>query len=350
MKNIIKIVGAILISQCCYGQRIDFSVAERYFQITDSLRENISVDDSSWNSFVAMKGMKEYISDKHIELEMDGYRQILQYVYMPQNDSLLHSYLKEPEKYNKTYLVNQYKENEDALRQYIRQIRKMPDLYLDSVYENAYSMLPYKMQLTSMGSTVYFVPLFSDALLHQYDLIISMYAGYFLDNIKYGALGGHQLHHLLRRNRKLISERDKYLYGILTAVTDEGMADLIDKPIPDSVECPAVLKYGATFLKESDSALAMLDSAIKEHADGKQLIDSNSICNLALYGGHVPGYHMALVIERNGFVKEMIKVADDPLKFFVLYNKAALLDDKKPYLISDKTIAYIKLLMKKSRQ
>lgn len=350
MKHLITVIGAIIISQYCYSQRIDLSVSERYFQLTDSLRENIPLSDESWNSFIEMDGMRQYISNQHLELEMEGYKQSLEYAYMPQHDSLLQEYLKQPEIYNKTYLVYQYRELETELKNYIRQIRNRPDIYMDSLYENAYSMLPYKRQLTSITSKIYFLPLFQDAVVDNYDILLSLYGTYYLDHIRYGAPGGHLLHHLLRSNRKLASPNDQHLYAVLTAVMDEGMADLIDKPMPDSVECPAHLKYGEQILKSSDSAIAILDSTIKMHIDGKQPFDSSNRCNMVQLGGHVPGYLMALVIQKNGLTDEMIKYADDPLRFLLLYNRAALLDPAKPAVFSDKTTAFIKNLQKKLRR
>ena len=350
MKYLIKVIGAIIISQYCYSQRIDLSVTERYFQLTDSLRENIPLSDESWNSFIEMNGMRQYISNQHLELEMDGYRQSMEYVYMPQHDSLLQQFLKQPDIYNKTYLVYQYRELETELKNYIRQIRNRPDIYLDSMYENAYSMLPYKRQLTSITTNIYFVPLFEVPAADNYDILLSLYGNYYLDHIRYGASGGHVLHHLLRRNRKLASPKDQQLYAVLTAVLDEGMADLIDKPMPDSVDCPAHLKYGEQMLKSPDSAIVILDSAIQMHIAGKQPFDSANGCNIVQLGGHVPGYQMALVIERNGLADEMIKYADNPLRFLLLYNRAALLDEKKPTVFSDKTVLFIKNLQKKLRR
>ena len=350
MKHLVTVIGAIIISQYCYSQRIDLSVTERYFQLTDSLRENIPLSDESWNSFIEMDGMRQYISNQHLELEMEGYKQSMEYAYMPKYDSLLQECLKQPEVYNKTYLVFQYREMEAELKSYIRQIRNRPDIYMDSLYENAYYMLPYKRQLTSINTKIYFVPLFGDVVADNYDILLSLYAVYYLDQIRYGATGGHLLHHLLRRNRRLASPKDQNLYAVLTSVLEEGMADLIDKPIPDSASCPAYLKYGAHILKLSENAIGILDSAIQLHIDGKLPLDSTNHCSMVDMGGHIPGYQMALVIEKNGLIEECIKKADDPLNFILLYNKAALLDPAKPVMFSDKSITYLKKLQKKLRR
>jgi len=349
MKNVMQVIGAIVISLQCYSQRIDFSVTDRYFQITDSLRKNISVKDASWNSFFQMNGMRQYIRNQHLELEVDGYRRSMEYVYMPKNDSLLNACLKNPETFNKTYMVYQHRELEDDLKSFIRKVKNRPDLYMDSIYENAYSLLPYKMQANSVNTTIYFVPLFKDAVADSFDILLTLYGAYHLDAVRYGATGGHLMHHMLRRNRMLASTKDQDLYDLLSTVLEEGMADLIDKPIPDSVEVPKPLKYCDQIKLSSENAVAVLDSMIRLHADGKQPFSATGQCSVSQMGGHVPGYSMALVIFKNGLINEAIRYTDDPLRFVLLYNKAAAMDESKPQQFSDKTIAYLKNLQKKLR-
>ncbi|WP_439506196.1 DUF5700 domain-containing putative Zn-dependent protease [Sediminibacterium sp.] len=56
---------------------------------------------------------------------------------------------------------------------------------------------------------------------------------------------------------------------------------------------------------------------------------------------------MAYIIDRNGLKNELINSIDDPVKFIMIYNKAAKLDKEKPYCFSDNVITYINKIKQK---
>jgi len=65
--------------------------------------------------------------------------------------------------------------------------------------------------------------------------------------------------------------------------------------------------------------------------------------------GHIPGYYMANIIDKNGFKEELIAHIEDPFEFVYLYVKAAK-KDREAYRLSDKTINLIKSIDQKYRK
>ena len=56
---------------------------------------------------------------------------------------------------------------------------------------------------------------------------------YIQENLKEGLLGGHEMHHNLRKPKTFenIPEHQKGIMYVLNAIVNEGTADMIDKPL-----------------------------------------------------------------------------------------------------------------------
>jgi hypothetical protein len=348
MKNNFVILILFSFSHFLQGQNIDMSAVEHYFKMTDSLKKNIPLSKNSWQSFLTMKGLELYVNNQGFdEAYMESYRQSMEIVYMPKNDSLLKIQLKDPENYFLTHIINQYKVHEEPFKAYTKTIIDNNSQYLKDVYETSYAMLPKRMHKKAEKSTFYFIPIFSDALAEDNDVVITLYCAYFMDKIKKGAALGHEIHHVIRKNKTITSEVDSALYAVLTLILHEGSADLIDKQLTEKPECPDELKYSEYILSLSEGMVGKLDTAILNHINKSSVISKKKIRTIAPMSGHVPGYFMALVIDRNGFREDLIKAIDDPIQFVLLYNKAAKLDKSKPYVLSEISINYLKKLKQK---
>jgi hypothetical protein len=125
--------------------------------------------------------------------------------------------------------------------------------------------------------------------------------------------------------------------------------DLIDKKYTALEECPIDLRFYEYFMDSGAFALPLLDTAIIAHIDKTKQITEDDLPNIVPMSGHIPGCYMAMVIERNGFKKELISALDNPVHFMLLYNKAAKMDKEKPYCFSDKVITYVKKVEQKNR-
>lgn len=349
MKFIIYALVFLFCNTSIKAQEINFDALEKYFSITDSLRQNIPLSKNTWNNFLSNKGVQIYINNNALdEATLEIYRKNLEYTYMPKYDSLLNARLKEREKHFILWVFNNYKKQELELKNYYKKIEENKSVYLDSIYKKCYEFLPKKMWEKAKETTIYFIPLMNDAVADEKDLVFTLYCAYHYDKLKYGALGGHEIHHVLRKNKQPKNEKDKYLYEALSLLLNEGSADLIDKKYTALKECPEDLAYYEYLMESAKSILPALDTAILEHINNIKQIEKKDLQSVVPMSGHIPGCYMAIIIERNGYKKELIKNIDDPIKFILLYNKAAKIDSEKPYQFSDKTIGYIQKIKKKN--
>ena len=342
MKNKWYILAFLLCHLTSKAQEINFDALTTYFSITDSLRQNIPLSKNTWRTFLAHKGVQLYISNNALdEKTMEVYRKNLEYVYMPKYDSLLNARLQKREQNFILWVFNNYKNQELELKNYYKHIEANKSAYLDSIYKNCYAFLPRKMWKKANETTLYFIPLMNDAVAEEKDIVFTLYCAYHYDKLKYGALGGHEIHHVLRKTKHTRSEKDQYLYEALTQVLNEGSADLMDKKYTASTECPEDLAYYEYLMESAKSSLTLLETAISEHIQNVKQIDKTDLPQIVPMSGHIPGCFMAAVIERNGFKKELMKNIDDPIAFVLLYNKSARIDAEKPFVFSDQTIEYI---------
>jgi len=268
----------------------------------------------------------------------------MEVVYMPQHDSLLRERLKDPQQNYNTYLIHYYKANEPQLREFLQNILADEEAYLASLYKVTYTMLPKRMHLTKPEATLYFNALGNDAVANRGNLVLTLSGTYIYDKSKYGILGGHELHHLVRAEKKYtIAEKDKSLFLMLGLLLNEGAPDLIDKRFTMSEDMPEDMRWGAYLLQLGEKQMPKLDEALLEMAAGTKTYTSQEIKQQVVgMSGHIPGFYMADIIERNGLKKKLIANIDDPFQFVYLYNKAAKKDKAKPFVFSKEAMAYLK--------
>ncbi|MFZ1498049.1 MAG: DUF5700 domain-containing putative Zn-dependent protease [Saprospiraceae bacterium] len=331
-----------------FGQKINIEPVEKYFAMTDLLRQNISISTKTWNDFIRYDGIQLYLQNQGFDSSyLEDYRKTMEIVYMPKNDSILKVRLQNNEKYFLVWEINNYKIEEENFKQYIANLKLNSNEFLNTNYKMCYEYLPKRMQKKAAKTTLYFIPLYNDAVAEGNDIIFTLYCAYHFDKLKNGVLGGHEIHHILRKNKKLLTTKDSIIYEALTLVLNEGSADLIDKKYTADKQCPIDMAFYSYLIDEGKNYIANLDSAIIDHISIKKAMTKKDFQSIVPMSGHIPGCFMATVIERNGLKDEMIKHIDDPIQFFLLYNKAAKIDIQKPYIYSDITINYLKTIKQK---
>jgi hypothetical protein len=343
-----KLLSLLLLFLSCHfiqAQSIDGTAAIRYFELTDSLRLNKRASDSLWKNFLSLDGNSQYIQNQgYSEKYLNRLRKDLEVVYMPQHDSLLQERLKNPQQHYNTYLIHFYKANEPQLREYLQKILADKDAYLAALYKEAYSLLPKHMHNTSPQATLYFNALGNDALANKGNVVLTLWGTYVYDRTKYGILGGHELHHLIRKQKNYtVVEKDESLLLMLNLLLNEGAPDLIDKRYTMDKGMPEDMQLGDYMLQLGQKQLPKVDEVIRDIATGAKTYNSKDIKQQVIgMSGHVPGYYMADIIERNGLKKKLVANIDNPFQFIYLYNKAAKKDKTKPFVFSQETIAYLK--------
>lgn len=191
------------------------------------------------------------------------------------------------------------------------------------------------------GLTIYYIgPIVLDSRAFPAGMVINTGLEFRFSSRQPGIIAAHELHHLLiKHSRKTVHRKYQSLINTIESVQKEGIADLIDKKF--------VLFQNDTFyapLFEKD--LLASDSII--HNFNLQL-EKMSISwtdfnfrKLISRGGHTPGHYMALVIEKNGFISELLENLHRPVAFFLIYNQAAAKDPSKPTLFSEESVSFLK--------
>lgn len=337
------------------AQSIDDHLCWEYFKLTDNLRAGHPLPQSDWTQFLNNKAVKVYMDDQGVDTAfLDAYRKIMEIVYMPKHEAVLKERLGDPNKYWWTYIINEYKVNEKEMKAYLTEIKKHPDRYLDICYEQAYKMLPKEAHRKAKNYKFSIIPLHTDAHIENGWIIYTLMCAYFSDKNKIGVLGGHELHHVLRPRYHFTPEKeDEVIVEVLQRVLNEGSADLIDKGY-EGTDAHALLEfqrgYPESFLEEGPKVLANIDSLLKDETVEKSSLTLQNLLNTWNTSGHIPGYYMMDVIERNGYKEELIKHVSNPFYYVYLYNKAAKADKNLPYILSDATIKYIRFLEEKYKQ
>ncbi len=336
-----------LLSVTAKAQVINIDAALQYWQLTDSLRKDRPVTDEQWKQFIAMEGNKTYVRSVFDSASIANYRKAVEMVYMPKQAARLQKNL--AAKYWYAILVQRYKDKEDSLKTYLQNNLASP-AYSQVMYDKVYQWLPKKARHQIPGIKFFYNALGMDAVSYSNGIFISAMAAFQHAKIGTGILEAHEMHHQLRPQkalRKPAAAHQGILYAI-RSIQNEGIADMIDKEptytLPGDPE-----EIGDWLIKPAPEAIRKLDSAlvVMARTDSHTFEDERYYRQvLRSSAGHMPGFHMARTIVRNGYRKQMIKHADDPFAFIYLYHKAAKKDDTRPAMFSPEAIVFLKRLEK----
>ncbi|WP_312177159.1 DUF5700 domain-containing putative Zn-dependent protease [Chryseobacterium sp.] len=353
IKRLLLIICILQASQFLYSQKFDDSACWEYFRITDKLKKDQPVDPLEWKHLMKNEAIQVYLKDQGVDsIYTDNYRKIMETVYMPKNEAKLQQRLKDP--YNNwwTYIINEYKINEDKMKAYLKNIEQQPEKYLDLSYQYSYQMLPKKDHKKAPEYKITIIPIHNDAHVENGWMIYTLLAAYFNDYNKMGILGGHEFQHVLRPRMDFDADQnDLVIVSMLQRILNEGSADLIDKRYQGE-DAKNLLEfqrgYPESFLSDGYKTLKNIDSLLSVKPLEKSQLKLNKLFKGWNTSGHIPGYYMANIIEKAGYKKQLIKHIEDPFNFVYLYNKSAK-RTKDAYVISDQTITVIEDLDKKYR-
>ncbi|MFZ4929703.1 DUF5700 domain-containing putative Zn-dependent protease [Chryseobacterium sp. Mn2064] len=341
----------LIFSTSAYSQTIDDSACWEYFKITENLKKDQPLDQQTWKNFLKNKAIQVYLKDQGVDSTyLENYRKIMEVVYMPKNNSKLQQRLKEPTNNWWTYIVNQYKENEDKMKTYLNTLKNNPKDYLASCYQYTYTMLPKKNHTTAPEYKITIIPIHNDAHVENGWLIYTLMAAYFNDYNKPGTLGGHEFHHILRPRMDFdVEKEDAVIVSLLQRILNEGSADLIDKRYQgeDAVKLLEFQRgYPESFITDGYKTIKHIDSLLSIKSLDRSTLKLNKLFNSWNTSGHIPGYYMADIIEKGGYKKQLVKHIEDPFQFVYLYNKASQ-KVKGAYILSEPTMDLIENLNQK---
>lgn len=353
MKKKILVLIATFSFLLTNAQTIEDKVCWKYFDITAKLKSGQSLDKQEWLNFLRDEAIQIYLKDQGVDSAyIESYRKIMEIVYMPQNDSLLKERLKDQNKNWWTYIVNEYKVHEEEMKNYLLGLQKNPKSYFEKCYQYTYQMLPLKYHVKAPEYKITIIPVHNDAHVRNGWMIFTLMAAYFSDLNKEGVLGGHEFHHVLRPRMVFqAADEDRVIISLLQRMLNEGSADLIDKRY-EGEEANLLLEfqrgYPESFISEGKKIIRNIDSLLSSDNIDKSKLSINQLINTWNTSGHIPGYYMTNIIEKNGFKQDLIDHIEDPFYLIYLYQKAAL-KDMEAYPFSDKTMELVKKLDDKYR-
>jgi len=194
-------------------------------------------------------------------------------------------------------------------------------------------------------------------------VINDLFLSYRIDKYKFGLLTAHEAFHsivsvafqlALKKNINNNAIDFNLLY-FLQNVSEEGISDLIDKPL--------LLKKGSPVYNEvkqlttDDETLSIkyirsIDSLLMLSLASEHVLQRyNDFADLSntfgRNGGHIPGRFMGTVIQKAGLLQKHIIAVEDPISFILTYNEAAKKSGKKYPVFSKESIAYLQKLKAK---
>lgn len=335
------------------AQQVDLNSVNEFWKITDKLKQGDTLSREAWKSFLQLEGNRIYIDNQDFsEKFLDNYRKTLQMVYNPKNEARVNKMMDDKLNNWLAYKINQYKIHEKELKAYAAHLQD--PAYVDSMYLYCWQWLPKRLHQKSPDTKIFVIGIDNDALVHHGTVVFTLWNVYNQDKLKYGIVGAHELHHVLRKPRDL-KATDPSEEGILYAlqvILNEGSADMIDKKYSFDKSKDIVYEYhfDDLLLNKPDSIVMQLDSSLQLMAQSKgtkfkTVKDYRNLFNYS--SGHNPGYYMADIIVRNGYSKELIENIQNPFYFIALYNKAAKKDQQHPPVFSDQAMDFTKVLARK---
>lgn len=325
--------------------KIDFVAVDKFWELTTSLKTDKPLSEKLWENFYDVTGNKRYAENNIGKEGIAAFKESLEIVFRPSFQKELYKRISEKDEW--VIKINRYKRYESEFKAFQKTLQQAD--YVTKMYEHAYSQLPPSMQQIEKDAEIYFTAIGADAAALDKTIFLSLHLSFFFDRYKKGAIGGHELHHLLRKEfvfNKPVLDMHKGLVYLLEGILNEGVADLIDKTIVMEYndDLPSELQWKSILVNEAAQVISEIDETIslshewdknnfKTEKDFRKLIRNTS--------GHVPGFFMANVIRKNGYHHQLMENISDPFHFIRLYNKAAKEDMEQPALFSEKCIENI---------
>ncbi len=237
-----------------------------------------------------------------------------------------------------------YKQQLKVLENYTAGLRRLN--VADSIKRLLYPFLPKRLQKEESFPVLFYLSYGSAEATGSSGFVINdLLNPYRIDQYKYGMLAAHEAFHAvvsiafqqnLKPNIDYNTAEFSLLY-FLEIISEEGIADLIDKPLLLQKRSPLYKEVSAMVANDETLAVASikkLDSLLS-HAYNNALAlqpytSFSALANaFGKNGGHIPGRFMGNVIKKGGMLSANLERVENPITFIEAYNKTASLSPKK---------------------
>ena len=355
----ISVTGLVLLTYSSFGQttqtnKVNTSAAEAYFEVADALKSGSDENTNAWQKLFSTPVYQMMIAGRAIDTV--ALKAEKKHMFAP-STSFSRAELSAKELYHKFY-----KDNKTQLEKYIGVLHG-PSM-ADSVKALVYPFLPVRLQSDSLFPTLFYLNYGAPEGTGYAGIVINdLLHSYRIDNYKFGLLTAHEAFHsivsvafqqALKKNINYNAADFNLLY-FLQNVSEEGIADLIDKPL--------LLKKGSPVYEEvkqltsNDEILSIqyiksIDSVLKLSLTSEHVLQQyNRFSDLAntfgRNGGHIPGRFMGIVMQKEKLLQKHIITVEDPISFILTYNEAAKKNGGKYPVFSKESIEYLQTLKTK---
>jgi hypothetical protein len=252
--------------------------------------------------------------------------------------------------------IRRFAQEEDQLKQYIAEIEQLH--IMDSAIFQANRILPRKYRQCFRPPTINFLLFDYDANGNSQGIVMDLLVSHDMEKFRPGIFSGHEMLHyalaycrIKTRRFKHIPDQHLAVFIAVNGISEEGIADLIDKP-------DLLFNEQSTYMLRDTFHTIYVNSAeyvrkINDALEKLSVQQTTPYTTMAYWqtlmpvSGHIPGLFMGQVIRRNGLEQKLKDRIDNPFQFFYLYNDAARNDQEKPPVFSRESIRYLKLLEKR---
>lgn len=336
-----------------YGQAslsdkiVDTRPIELYLEVVNSIRKS---------GKPSVEALKNYFNNPTVSLfkqnpDFDSLKFLNNLITVYSNETFDQSKIVKSKDYD---LMQRYKDNEAMIRKSIVKInhtnidnlvKKRLKPFLSQSFDMDAVSLKYIYLFTEEGNGGFPGYVFNSALqtaqLKSKDIdVISAHEAYHAIT---GVIFMNKYKRVFEQAPSDTSANDQNLLWYLELVAEEGVADLIDKPILSSSNTPISKEIAKLRVNEklrSAQKIHQLDSLLSTADSQLNFLNLQSIFE---NGGHIPGRFMGLQLKKGNLLNEFVKHTGNPFKFIFLYNEAVKNDDKAPRF-SNKSILYLKKL------
>jgi len=313
------------------NKKADFEPIEQFFQLADSLQAGHPPTPSLWQKYFEIPVIRIF----RPSFDSSAFIANMKLIFSPKAGNSNPLAIDNEQK-----LMLRYKENENLIKRTIAKLKQ--GNINDSIKKILFPYLPVNLREDSILPKQMYMFLNEGTGFPGY-VFNSMLQTAKVNDYKSGIISAHESYHAIAGKiffekinldaYKKLSGGEQNFISFMELIAEEGIADLIDKPIlskPNSPLYEEVLElrkdednYADFYLKKIDS---LLTAAYK----------SKSIFNFQMKGfsknaGHISGRFMALKIKESGLLDQYLNNIGDPFIFFELYNEAV---KKDPLLLS----------------
>jgi hypothetical protein len=358
LRCLLLLIGLQALASCSFGQvssrKINTAGAEAYFKVATLLKEGHTEVEPQWQALFKTPVYQMLIAGKAIDttaLKADMRKVFIS--TSPASDASFSS---------KEAYHQQYKTNQQQLEKYIQVLHSSNTV--DSVKALLYPFLPKRLQTEARFPTLFYLNYEAPEATGYGGIVINdLLHSYRIDSYKFGLLAAHEAFHATvsvafqQALKPAIdyNANDFNLLYFLQNVSEEGIADLIDKPLLLQKSSP--VHDEVRQLTDNDEALSVtyiksLDSLLRLAFTSETVLEAyNGFPALAnafgKNGGHIPGRFMGMVIYKSGLLQKHLEAVEDPVSFFTTYNEAVTKSRSKYPIFSKESLLYLQRLKTK---